>query len=396
MRTWPASCLVGVLAATLPAQTTLLVGPGGMLPQIRDALQIAVPGDRIVVVAGTYAHFTAQVGVTIQALVPGTVSVTWQQQFVPGTCLANPQCLANEGPTVLAPPPGQTLHVTGIDFLPNIFTGTAVVRHRVVVTSGTVTMDQCTVQATGAVALTVQNASLHLQDCAIAGIGGNGAAHGLLATNATVTAIDSAIAGNTGAAATPGDGVQLNAAVLHGSNLQIYGGSTTQGIGAPALRGSPAAQVWLCDSTLVATNQCPVVPNGATGRITRCTQTSSIGGCTTLPTGTMLGASRLTPPQGGSAFTLRFRGDPFGFLLVLVGPDLAAVSIPGLFDQPLSLSLANVFTGGAYLLDATGNLSVTWTMPAGTPFVGRPVWLQAAGGLTFPMPLSPPAGGIVR
>jgi hypothetical protein len=60
--------------ATASTQTTRLVGPAG-LAQIRDALAISSPGDVIQVQPGTYAQFTVSIGVTIRALIPGTVNI---------------------------------------------------------------------------------------------------------------------------------------------------------------------------------------------------------------------------------------------------------------------------------------------------------------------------------
>ncbi len=392
MRSWPVLCLFGALLAPASAQTTFFVGPGS-IPEIRDALQIANPGDLIIVQGGTYAHFTATIGVTIRALTPGTVSVTWQPQFVAPACLTNPQCLATEGATVLAPAPGQSLHVIGIDFLPNVWVGPAVVRH-CVAASGRVTLDQCSMQATGATALWALGGTLHLQDCAVAALGTAATGHGLVAINSYVTAINSAIGGN--GAATPGDGAWLIGSTLQGSMLQCLGGASPQGSGAPALRADANSRIWISDSFLIATNQCPVVAPLATGNITRTTQSPGSAGCTTLPPGPLLGVDRPAPPQGGSPFMLRFRGDPQNLVVILVDPDLGTFPAPGIVDQPLSLGLVNSFIAGAWLTDSNGALSVSWTMPNGAPFVGRPLWFQAAGGVAFPFQVTPLAGGVLR
>lgn len=97
MRRTFAGCLPLVVAVGLPAQTTHLVGPGG-LPQIRNALANAAPGDLIHVQPGTYAQFDANVGVTIRALVPGTVTIAYDIAFAPAGCSANPFCGVIEGP----------------------------------------------------------------------------------------------------------------------------------------------------------------------------------------------------------------------------------------------------------------------------------------------------------
>ena len=65
------ACLVGASAL---AQATHVVGPGGFA-QVQNALQVASPGDVIVVLPGFYLGFTANIGVTVVAAVPGTVTL---------------------------------------------------------------------------------------------------------------------------------------------------------------------------------------------------------------------------------------------------------------------------------------------------------------------------------
>lgn len=389
----PVACLMGALVGTLSAQTTLNVGPGA-LPEIRDALAVANPGDVILVQPGTYGQFGAAVGVTIRAAMPGTVSIVWQPQFVSPACLANPQCLAGEGPTWFAPPPGQTVHVVGIDFLPNTYTGVATVRHCVAVLSGTVTFDQCSVQANGTTALWVLNAVVHLQDCAVAGTGSAGTAHGAVAVNALITGLDTAFGGNS--SPTPGDALILQTSTLHGSNLQMFGGSVPQGgVGGAALRGSSLSNVWIGDSTIVATGQCPVIANGASGGIERTTLLPS-SGCASLPPVPVLSVARALPPQGGNLFVLHFQSSPGELVLVLCSPDLGVTSVPGVVDQPLTLGLVNFWSAGLFLTDFTGAANPTWILPSGAAFVGRPLWFQGAAGVGLPLHLSPVTGGIVR
>lgn len=394
MLTRPILCLFGAFTCALPAQTTHVVGPAG-LPQIRDALAIAGPGDLVLVQPGTYAHFTANVGVTIRAVTTGTVTVSWQSQFVAPPCLTNPACLATEGPTLLAPPPGQVVNVVGIDFAPNVYQGVAVVRHCVAVTSGTVTFDQCSIQSNSSTALWVLNATVHLTDCAVAGIGTAATAHGVVLGNSLLTALDVAIGGNSGTAI-PGDGIVAINSTVHASNTQVFGGAAPAGgTGGAAVRCAGNSESWISDSVLVATNQCAVLANGAGGRIERTTQLGTTG-CPTLPSGAMLSVDRPTPPVNGGRFTLRFRCDPNAFVAIFAGPGLQVLPLPGLAEEPLTLSFAAYLAAGVWFADATGNLSVTWTLPAGAPFVNQPLWFQAVGGFAFPLQVSPIAGGVVR
>ena len=104
-----------LFAAGALAQTTHLVGPGG-LAQIRDALLIAAPGDLVLVQPGTYAQFHANVGVTIRAAVPGTVVVAYDASVLSAVCSSDPFCLVVESRTRIAPPAGQTVHCEGLEF----------------------------------------------------------------------------------------------------------------------------------------------------------------------------------------------------------------------------------------------------------------------------------------
>jgi len=394
MLTRPILCLCGAFTCALPAQTTHLVGPAG-LPQIRDALAIASPGDLVLVQPGTYAQFTATVGVTIRAVTPGTVTIAWQPQVVPTACLTDPTCLVSQGPTLLAPPPGQVVNLVGLDFAPNVYQGVAVVRHCVAVTSGTATFDQCSIQANSTTALWVLNATAHLTDCAVAGTGTANTAPGLVLANAFATATDAAIGGNS-AVPMPGDGVVAINSTLHASNVQVFGGSATGGgVGGAAVRASGASTLWIADSVLVATNQCAVLQSGAGGRIERTTQLGAAG-CATLPAGPVLGVDRVGPPVSGSPFTLRFHGEPASLVVILAGPGLDALPVPSIAEQPLTLSLTTFFAAGVWVTDASGDLSVTWTLPAGAQYVNQPLWFLALSGLTFPMSASPLTGGIVR
>ena len=70
--------------------------------------------------------------------------------------------------------------------------------------------------------------------------------------------------------------------------------------------------------------------------------------------------------------------------------------LPGLLDQPLSLSFAHLWIASLYLTDANGVAVATWSLPGGPPFVDRPLWFQGTGGTIFPLLESPPTGGIMR
>jgi peptide deformylase len=210
-------CPFFAVAVALPSQTTHLVGPGG-LAQIRDALAIAQPGDRIHVQPGTYAHFTATVGVTIRALAPGSVVVRYDTAYAPPTC---PFCV-DEGPTRFAIPAGQTAHVVGIHFeasAPTIVF--APIFHRVEVQSGRVHFEDCILATRRFQALQIaQAAQVHLNATTVAGFGGplSQGASGIRVLGGTLTAVGCQIGG--GAGSSPVDGAGLAAPQI-GVDMQL-------------------------------------------------------------------------------------------------------------------------------------------------------------------------------
>ena len=401
MRTVLFACVAGVLIVATPAQTTHLVGAGG-LPQIRDALAIASPGDVILVQPGLYAHFAATVGVTIRALVPGTVDVEYQAAFSPPGCLTNQFCAAFQGPTQLIAPAGQTVHVVGLRFLPNVVPALVpniFVRHRVAVSSGRATFDECELRATDMSALMIQNATAHLEGCTVEVLGTAINGYGMIATNAMVTAIDTTFAGNSTQVAfnLPGEGIRLQGSSLHGSNLTVTGGSALpSGTGGVAVRADGSSSLWISDSTLTCgTNGCPLVAPGAMGRITRSVLSPVIATCASLPPGPLLGVERPSPLLIGALFTLDHRTEPNAFVAIFASPDITSLAVP-LLEQPLYLSPATAFSATLVLADPTGFASASWFIPAVPAFVDQRLWFQSVSGLALPLQASPVAGGVVR
>ncbi len=406
MRSLLTGCLPLVIAVGLPSQTTHLVGPGG-LPQIRDALAIAAPGDVIHVLPGTYAHFDANVGVTIRALTPGTVTVTYDPAFMPPGCSLSLNCLFAQGPTHLQPPAGQTLHVVGVDFAPNS-SPSGGPRHRVVVNGGRVTFDQCSFRSGHSVPLSIANATVHMQDCEAscqAFVYGGSPAPGVAATNSDVTAVDclfyGTMAAPIGAGQFPQEGLWLQSSRLHGSGLLITGGSVafpgSSLIGSPALSLNGPCPVWLSDSTIIAgPSECAIDGATATTRVDRCTITSNATGCGTgVTTPFLLGVERPNALQPGATFTLNYRTEPNGFVLIFASGELGTVDFGPFLEQPSWLGENTSFVAGLVVADATGLATASWPIPTG-PFTDLTLWFKGISGFTLPLQASPPAGGVVR
>lgn len=398
---WLLAALASPLAAT--AQAPLLVGPSG-LPQIRDAIAAAVPGDVIVVEPGTYAHFDLTVGVTIRAQVPGTVTVAYDPAFLPAGC--DLLCLAGEGPSTVSLPAGQTAHVVGVGFAANQATlpqSFFTVFHRVLVTGGTVVFEDCTFGAANSAALTAQATDLVLIRCDVAANGVQSLnMPGLRAVDATVQAIDSTFTGNQ----LPGGSVGANPAILlsgsdlHGSGLVLTGPpSNPQSTGGPALVAASSlqngARVWLSDSALIAgSGACAVDAPGAATEFARCTFSQSAT-CPTPPSVSLVGVAQPQAPQLGATLSLDYRTDPNGFVVVLAATALGSLRVP-VFAEPLRLEPTAAIDLGLLLADPSGLATGAWPIPATPSLVDLPLWFQAATGLAFPLRLSPLAGGLLR
>lgn len=383
---------VALLAAGGLAQTTHLVGAGG-LPQIRDALAIAAPGDVVLVQPGTYAQFQATIGVTIRAAVPGTVVIDLDLSVLPPSCTGF--CLANEAATRFLPPPGHAVHCDGLQFVTSPQTVFGVF-HRVLVDGGTVSFANCTLRSSYLHALTVTQARVHLQDCTLECLGTGNGWPPLVAYTSTISAMRCALTASQTTFTLPGAAVWLRSSTLQASQLQLRGGLMGFGGGAAALDLDATSSAWISDSQLTGGGgACPVVNNGGSGRIDRSVLLPSLATCTSLPTALVLGIDSATPPQAGAPFVVDFRTAPNQLVGIYASSTLGNGALPGLADQPLGLDSANAWFAGLVTADANGLASAAWTLPNG-PFVGVPLFVLGVGLAPPRVELSPPVGGVVR
>jgi hypothetical protein len=376
------ACPFAVFAVGIPSQSTWVVGGAGGLPQIRQALAVAQPGDTIEVRPGTYAQFTAAVGVTIRAVSPGTVLI------VPDPAYYGPCLLCNhEARTVLAPPVGQSLHVSGLVFTNQSAAG---VTTWLEVRDGRVTLDECTVYGVGlspSACVWIVDAHVHLQDCFVSyGAYASGFA-GIHAVDSVVTAVDTRV--QVVGPFTNGHCLRLPGTTFQGSRL------TLSGIGESCVVAG-GAPVWISDSQLSGggPNHCTVT--GAV-ELSRCTLWPPTAGCGVSGNGgSQLGVSRPSALQAGGTFQLDFQTTANGFVLVFAGPELAAESWAPLLVQPSWLQEATSFPVTLLLADAQGAVSVSWPIPAGPGITNQKLWFKGLSGWSFPLQVSPPVGGVVR
>lgn len=398
MRKVPALCLYAAIVTPAVAQSTLSVGPGGF-SQIRDALAAAQPGDTLLVQPGTYAHFDATIGVTIRAAVPGTVGVVYDPAFTPPGCQMSLVCMSTEGPTHLAPPSGQPLHVIGLNFLPTATPiGILNAFHRVAIDSGTVTMDDCVIRSAGSSALSVTGAVVSLQGCTIRNESANGVlTSGALLDGATVTMIDCTVIGGPAAPGLypGGDGLRVLQSSLHASGLLVRGGSSQLQVGAPAVRAA-GGTIWISDSQIEAGNSsCAITVTGSDMQLARCNVVNTTSACSQPATAPLLGVHRPQPLTLGGTFVLEFQTEANGFVFLSASPDLIGAPLPETV-QPLSLHPASLVFAGVFFADANGVASGAWNVPNNPALVDATLWFQGATGFSFPLQMTPVAGGVMR
>lgn len=352
------------LAAPIAAQTTHLVGPGGFAT-IPDALAVAAPGDVVLVQPGSYPGFFVTTGVTVRAL--GLVQVSTISCTLP---------------------PGANLNLVDLRIL-----------GQVIVNGGDVVLDHCRIDHLsffgGSPGVQASQAAVRLLGCTVNV--GSTVSGALVATDSDVHVVDSALSLIAATVSLPPPAVELTTSRFQASQCTIasLGSGSLGGTGVLAGAGS---SVWLSDTAIDnGSNSCPV-RGLATFRIDRCTaNASSASGCGAPTAGSpQLGVTQAAPLQSGAPLTLDFAGAPLQFVAIHASTGRATTPVPGLFEQPLALDLANFWLVDVVAIDAFGVASRTWNMPAGA-FVDTPLWLQAVTvEPTLPWQVSPVVGGIVR
>lgn len=380
--------VAALTAVAAPAQA-LVVGPGN-LPQIRDAIALAAPGDVIAVLPGTYAHFVADKGVTIHALVPGSVHVAYDPAFASPGC---PSIFCSDDLTAVRCPNGQSVHLIGLVFDDNEHVGSnGTARHRVVVDQGSATFDGCTIRsrAGNALSVTTPLADATLQDCVVEGTGPGSTALWIGASQATAVGCElrgSPLPDVTGAV---GKGLHVQLGNLSGSGLDVHSGMAVAG-GDLALQATQGL-CWISDSTFTATG-CPVAI-GPQSQLARCALSGG-SGCATFPPHTLLGVSRSTPITPGAPFSVQFRSDANAIVGVLASPTRAFAYLDPLV-QPLWLDAGSAWFAALLLTDAQGQANVSWAIPGAPGIDYRTLWIAGVSGLDLPLTVSPPVGGVAR
>ncbi len=384
-----------VLLTAAPAQVVHQVGSGG-LPEIRDAIAQSSAGDVITVGPGSYAHFVDDVGVTVRALLPGTVTVQFDPTVVPVGCQLF--CLLGQT-TRFEPPPGAESHVAGIRFFGNtMMIGGFPVAHRVTAI-GRVTFDDCAIEANGVVPL-ICSGALHLQDTTVSAWGVAADVPALRLLSGDLTATNSLFYGADaplGFAA--GAGIEVVTGRVHASGIAAVGGNqlggTTGGSGIDV--GANGVAIVIDSVTSGGLAGCGLFAQGGTLQIGRSNIINYATNClTVVPHDELLGVSRAGPVSLGAPFQLAFRALPNTPVGVFAGVALGGVDLPGVLQQPAWLAPATANVAGLVVTDASGVATITWQLPFVPGLVGARLWFQGVAGASLPLQGSPLVGSIAR
>jgi hypothetical protein len=381
--------LMAALVCSIPlaAQSTLHTGPGQTFPDIATAIAAAVPGDLVLVHAGTYAPFTLDRGVTIRAEPIGAAVDIYSS-----TASQN---------VIAAVPAGQHGILQEL-----------VLRYPldVVVPNGASAcgvFSMLDVDCVGGVS--VVDAHVMMQDCYVGG--GQQDAVSLQGTStlvATQCDIRGGFSGNV--VFTPVYGVIADQqSQVHMSNCMVTGGSrgwvhsTFFGGNGVGMFGS--SRGWFVDCTLqayqsgyagVGLETLSTVPPVLERVLTKNNAALSPSVVGTTQNGVLLGLSGNTPLVRGSTLQLEFATRPGFPVIAHVSLQLAAPGSFSVVAQPVwgfaqySLQFAFAFA------DGQGHVTVPFTIPNSPWLKDLPLWFCGWSEQNLPVQLSPVLGGLIR
>jgi hypothetical protein len=375
-----ASILFGLAtAASVSAQSVLPVGPGGF-PSIPAALAVAHPGDILDLAAGTYPAFDCSVGVTLRAVVPGSVQFDLSGGFLPGA----------GGSMQFAAPAGQSIQVVGVRFsFPDASPTVPALQPQLALGSATV-LEDCTLSSASGNArgslLVGPAAVVHLQNVVSRGP--------VLLVDGRATAVQCDLRGPSLLGFTPS--AVLVTGSLHASHSVLVGGASSLQPGGPGLHVEGAGRAWLTDCSIergvgIGT-ACAVAGAGAI-ELARCTTNTPV--CVPAAVAAGLGVQRSTPVVGGGSFVVAYRTEPSAPIGVHVSFALASTSLP-FAAQPWGAPLGGSFDVGFALADGVGGATFSFVLPPSPVFRGLPLWLHGWSGWSLPLQIAPPAGGLLR
>jgi hypothetical protein len=410
MPSYPVAMAVLAAAYPLAAQAVHTVGPGGFA-QIQAAIQAAVDGDTIVVQPGTYLPFHLTKGLRITAAPGALVDIQDPNPW-------------NTAITTLQPSTQAT--IVGLRF--RISTLPWYANTQVRVLGGVAAFADCAFEGHGYLQMLaaplVQDASVALQRCIVLGGGvqqtlANGSGDGfdaLEVRHGTVAAVDSVFVG--GALGWDNTGHGGHAVLVDDGSVHLAGcialGGRHAGPFAGYLPGDgvrivSTSRLWLADCEVRGgPSVYSLGGNGVTNLGTiAAVQARSIlaGGAGQPPGATVVGPLTTGPLVGfaapvpaitlGSTWTIDYRATPLTPFLA-VWSDRLLPATTAAVAEPAWLPATQVAVAAIGTTDANGLLSLNFPVPAAPSLLHAACFVQGVAGVTLPLEVAPPVGGLVR
>ncbi|HEX6813489.1 MAG TPA: hypothetical protein VF384_17855 [Planctomycetota bacterium] len=370
-----AGVLLAAIADHAAAQAVHLVGPG-QLPTIQAAVDLAAPGDVVLVDAGVYPTFRVGKPLTITAVPSALVQI------------------ATKGAVTFTLLPGDRVHLGGLD----------VEAAGVTIGGGIVSMERCTlrlqrglrlVQAMAAMrwcavgaasssAVQVQDAHLHASDSTFYTLAGSAAPNehaavklaGLCTCQLSLCTLF-----GTWPANTPWPSVPLHAAGASAANERI----------------------WVVDCTLIGgfdassnVGPCivaPPLPAPPPVRLHRCTTVGALLG--SIATGPVVGLTTPVDMQIGATFTTTMVGEPGHVLLLYAGSNiLGPFPIPQA-EQP-ALGFLDTVILGAVVANGNGRADFPFAVPHSVALRHQVLWWRGLDMSTTPWQATPAFVSLVQ
>lgn len=394
-------------AASLAAQTTHNVGPGGH-PQISDAIAAAQPGDLILVQQGSYLPFDLTIGVCILAPAGATVTtppggggLPWVHPIQPPAG-QHAQIVGLTFVTNSAYPPAEppvTVHATGnVVFADCVFRNWSDYTSNAVICNGDVQFDRCQ--------------WLGVWDCLLVQ-GGR-----VVANSCSFSPSRVIWAGwDTKCIVASGGELRLNFCTLHGSDANGQPSS----IGSTAIQLSGTASLTVADCSITGGNSITTPSIGITNNTTtpvRHARSLILGGTGVLshvPTqvgpgpgfsgpeqSTLLvgGGGSAAGPRLGSQYLCSVVGPANSITLLVLSLERAPATTLPLIAGPVHFDPTDAFVLAAGVTNDysgwPGNAACIWsTVTLTAPMLGRQFWLHSLlwDGALFQV--GPTCGGVV-